>query len=94
MFVDPDGAGFEPGGDLAGGGKVGGPDWGAESDVERVGSFHGFVHGALADDGQGGAELFLGHERVVVVDVRYEGGGVEVAGLLGYASPLPQSLCC
>jgi hypothetical protein len=43
----------------------------------------GLVDGAVADDGQGGAELFLGDERVVVVDVGHEGGGVEVAGLAG-----------
>ena len=67
---------------FAGFGAVGGPDGGAEADVEGVGHGDGLVDGAVADDRQGGAELFLGDERVVVVDVGDEGGGVEVAGLV------------
>jgi MFS family permease len=59
VFVDPDGAGFDAGGDVAGCGEVGGPDGGAEPDLERVSVLDGLVDGGVADDGQAGSIGFI-----------------------------------
>jgi len=55
----------------------------AEPHVEAVCHGNSLANRAVADDRQGRAELLPGHQGVVVVDVGYESGRVEVTGLLG-----------
>ena len=83
MPVDPDRAGLEAGGDLLGLVPVGGPDGGAESDVDGVGPRDRLLEVGVADDRQGRAELLLLDQRRVVVDVGHQGLRVEVARLAG-----------
>ena len=52
--------------------RVAAPHRGAQADVEAVRHGDGVLDVAVADDGERGAELLLGDQRVVVVDVGHQ----------------------
>ncbi len=79
VAVDPDGAGFEFGGDAVGLGDVFGPDGGGEAVHVFVAAGDDFVNVFEFDDGEDGAEDFFLGDFMVVLDVREDGRFDEVA---------------
>lgn len=80
MLVHPDGAALNP---RRGGRRalfVRAPDRTAQSIVAGVGARDDIVQIAIFEHGEDGAELFLAHDRRIVVDVAHDGRRQEIAG--------------
>ena len=80
MAVDPRGASLQLRSNVQCTLTVGGPHGRTQSHVELVGLLDGPLQVRVLHNRQRRAELLLGHERVVVVQVGHEGGRVVFEG--------------